>query len=500
MALFSLFCLLDRVDDYKKTCQGIVAQRFKDLYRGLNQAVAETPDHTHYYTTIDLLKLAMETYGSDFVEYLVLYFDPLDFVFQLAEEQGIVLLPGGGFDAPQWSVRVSLANLPDEAYRPIGQAIAQLMQTYYHAWKAANGRVVPKGNRIKPKGKIMAQASEESAHDRNEFEYSRACGPGRDATAHPIPGVLLIGGAEEGRSGEDAATRWFLNRARGGDYLVLRSDGIGSQADWICENYREFVKSAAELSIDSRDAANDPEVIRYIRQADALFIAGGNQNEYEDYWEGSAVEDAVNELINQKKVPVAGTSAGMAILGDYYYSPAHDGVLSSEILNDPFHHNTKDIYRSDFIRVPFLNHVITDTHLDRLDDDQTETRYGRLFGFLARIVHDTDNRQPVYGIGLEEGAFVAIDENGMATVFGNGTTRGQDAYFLQAMGTAPEQIQPGQPLIWNNDGQAVKVYCIAGTSQGSGRFDLNNWSKAAGGSWEYWFTTGGASGFQRSRE
>jgi cyanophycinase-like exopeptidase len=343
----------------------------------------------------------------------------------------------------------------------------------------------------------MANTAKEQSDDRNCFDYQRECGTGNNTAAKPIAGVLLIGGAEEGRSGEDAATRWFLKRADGGDYLVLRFGGIGSQAAWICEHYREFVSSAAELTIDSRAAANNPEVIRYIRNADALFIAGGNQNEYEDCWEGSAVEEAINDLINQKKAPVAGTSAGMAILGDYYYAPSHEGVLSSEILNDPFHHNTKDIYRSDFIKVPFLKHVITDTHLDRLDEENPETRYGRLFGFLARVVHDNGNELPVYGIGLEEGAFVAINEKGIAKVFGNGKTEGQDAYFLQTLGTTPEQIQPGLPLIWNRNGRAVKVYKIPGTPEGSGRFDLNNWSNSAGGSWGYWFTTGGASGFQR---
>lgn len=345
----------------------------------------------------------------------------------------------------------------------------------------------------------MTDTSEEE-RDGKEFDYFCECGSERNTTARPTAGILLIGGAEEGESGEDAATQWFLERADEGDYLVLRSGGLGSQAAWICENYRDFVSSAAELSIDSRAAANDPEVIGYIRNADALFIAGGNQDEYENYWEGSAVEDAINHLINQKKVPVAGTSAGMAILGDYYYAPAHDGVLSSEILNDPFHPNTKDIYRSDFIKVPFLKQVITDTHLDRLNEDNPETRYGRIFGFLARVAHDTGNQLPVYGIGLEEGAFVAIDENGIAKVFGNGTQKGQDAYFLQTQGAIPEQIQPGLPLIWNHAGQAVKVYKIAGTPKGSGHFDLTNWSDASGGQWEYWFTTGGANGFQRRRQ
>jgi hypothetical protein len=37
--------------------------------------------------------------------------------FRLAEDRGIVLLNGGGFEAPQWSMRLSLANLPDEALR-----------------------------------------------------------------------------------------------------------------------------------------------------------------------------------------------------------------------------------------------------------------------------------------------------------------------------------------------------------------------------------------------
>jgi aspartate 4-decarboxylase len=113
-----------------------VTQRFHDLYQALNTEPHDVLNHTHYYTTIDLLRLAIEQYGSDFVEYLVKHFHPLDFVFQLAEAQGIVLLPGGGFEAPQWSVRVSLANLPDAAYSQIGLAIAHLMKTCYDEWKA----------------------------------------------------------------------------------------------------------------------------------------------------------------------------------------------------------------------------------------------------------------------------------------------------------------------------------------------------------------------------
>ncbi|NJL78978.1 MAG: cyanophycinase [Richelia sp. RM2_1_2] len=333
------------------------------------------------------------------------------------------------------------------------------------------------------------------ADDSNNFEYYLEYGKVKRSA--PKPAILLIGGAEGGTVGEDAATKWFLEQANYGDYLVLRCGGVGRQAQWITDNYSDLINSAAELSIDSREAANNPEVVQYIKNADALYFAGGDQNKYEDCWEGTATEEAINYLINHKKVPVGGTSAGMAILGEYYYAPSRLGLLSSEILNDPFHENTQDIYHSNFLQVPYLKYTITDTHLDRCNDNHPETRYGRIFGLMARIM--VAENHPVYAIGLEEGAFVAIDENGIAQVFGNGSDLAQDAYFLQTNGTAPEQIKPGLPLIWDNKGRAVKAYKIQGTPEGSGSFDLNNWLTASGGTWEYWFTTGGDSGFRQER-
>lgn len=329
------------------------------------------------------------------------------------------------------------------------------------------------------------------------YDYYRACRNRFVEATPPQPGILLIGGAEGNSAGEDAATRWFLNRAKGGRYLVLRVGGVQGQADWICRNYREWVYSAAELSIDSRDAANDPAVVDYIKEADALFIAGGDQNLYQELWEGTATEDAINALLNDKGIPIAGTSAGMAILGDYYYAPDHQGVLSSEILNDPFHYNTQMLHQSDFIHLRHLQGVITDTHLDRMNRQNPETRYGRIMGLLARVIYDDHANLNHRAIGLEEGAFVAIDDHGIAHVFGNGTDRGQDAYFLQPNGALPEQMEPGWPLIWDHNGQAVKVYRIAGTPEGSGSFDLNDWRTVSGGTWEYWSTTGGASGLRK---
>ena len=55
---------------------------------------------------------------------------PLDIVFRLAEDHGIVLLNGGGFEAPDWSVRVSFANLNDHVYDDIGRAVRAIARSY----------------------------------------------------------------------------------------------------------------------------------------------------------------------------------------------------------------------------------------------------------------------------------------------------------------------------------------------------------------------------------
>jgi aspartate 4-decarboxylase len=49
-----------------------------------------------------------------------------------------VLLNGGGFEAPNWSLRVSLANLPDEAYERIGRGVRLIARGYRDMYEAAN--------------------------------------------------------------------------------------------------------------------------------------------------------------------------------------------------------------------------------------------------------------------------------------------------------------------------------------------------------------------------
>ena len=136
MTLFSLFALLDKDDRYKKLTKEIVHRRLKALWAGMNVPLHEDPMRADYYATLDIMVWAEKTHGPAFVEFLKKNYHPFDVLFALAEKFSIVLLNGSGFAGPDWSIRVSLANLPDEEYSKIGEQLEAVVQAGVAAWKA----------------------------------------------------------------------------------------------------------------------------------------------------------------------------------------------------------------------------------------------------------------------------------------------------------------------------------------------------------------------------
>jgi len=135
MMLFAAFALLDKQNIYKKDCCKIVRNRYNLLWEGMKMSVFPDPNRASYYCEIDIYEWALQHHGKDFVDFLEKNFEPVDIVFRLAEKSGIVLLNGGGFAGPEWSVRVSLANLEDADYSVIGKKLAETMNEYVEAWK-----------------------------------------------------------------------------------------------------------------------------------------------------------------------------------------------------------------------------------------------------------------------------------------------------------------------------------------------------------------------------
>jgi aspartate 4-decarboxylase len=136
MTMFSLYELMDEKKVYQKACMQIVERRAKALIDSLGLQLSPNANYDAYYGLIDFEFWARKNIGDEAVEYLKKNIHPLDLAFRLAEDHGIVLLNGGGFEAPQWSLRVSLANLPDEAYEDIGRGVRAIARGYRQAFEA----------------------------------------------------------------------------------------------------------------------------------------------------------------------------------------------------------------------------------------------------------------------------------------------------------------------------------------------------------------------------
>ncbi len=302
---------------------------------------------------------------------------------------------------------------------------------------------------------------------------STLLGDASDVTRTTSGGTVLMGGGTD----VDDAFRWMITKSGGGDFVILRAAGTDAYNSYVYTTLGG-VNSCETIIIDSRAAANDPSAEQKIRNAEAVFIAGGDQANYVNFWEGTKVEDALNYLITTKKVPIGGTSAGCAIQGKIYFSAVNGTITSAQALANPYN-SLLTLGRDNFLNTTYLDNTITDTHFNNPD------RRGRLMTFLARMSQDY-GIQPK-GIGVDEQTAVCIDQNGSAKVFGIGT-----AFFLKqrTTSTTPERCTSGSSLDWYRSKQPVMVYKITGSASGAGPFNVGSWSGSGGSSQFYYVDRG----------
>ncbi|MFA0407877.1 bifunctional aspartate transaminase/aspartate 4-decarboxylase, partial [Vibrio splendidus] len=140
MTMFSLLSLMKSGEEYKRLAKQIVRRRYHTLMqKNLAAPIVSEGDQTgaFYYVEIDLKEIAQTIHSNDFFTWLEETYEPLDFLVRLAEEHGVIVMPGAGFDAPTWSLRVSLANLEEAQYANITKAMNAVMQSYVERYEAA---------------------------------------------------------------------------------------------------------------------------------------------------------------------------------------------------------------------------------------------------------------------------------------------------------------------------------------------------------------------------
>jgi cyanophycinase len=274
------------------------------------------------------------------------------------------------------------------------------------------------------------------------------------------PGLLLMGGGGT----VDDSVLWMHDTivgsrsARGGDIVVLRATGTNAYDAYFMtvarfNSVRTIMLGRGATTADFEKAAS------YVDRAQGVFFAGGDQANYAR-WKGTTLMAAVQRVYDRGGV-VGGTSAGLAILGEYAYdSVAADKagedveVTTVNAVADPSEPIIS--FTHDLLVFPPLRRIITDTHF------VARNRFGRLAVFLSRIGYSPSNR--LMGVGLDERTAVVIDRHGIGTLMLE--HKGGSALFIRPTQASP--IVGGQPFVAR--GLSVTVLNRAGQT-----YDFNSW-------------------------
>jgi cyanophycinase-like exopeptidase len=253
----------------------------------------------------------------------------------------------------------------------------------------------------------------------------------------------------------DAALQWIIDQVRGCtscstklDVVILRSTGSNGYNDYIYA--MNGVDSVETLVITRASDSNTAAVQDTVRKAEVVFFAGGDQCDYVKYFKGTLVETAVEDVY-ARGGGVGGTSAGLAIQGEFTYDACTGSVLSSEALSNPYHRYVSFTYN--FFNWANMGQTITDSHF------VTRDRMGRTMAFVARQIKD-GKAPSALGVAVNEATSLVVDRNGLATVMGAGP-----AYFVLG-DHLPEVCLAGTPLTFSS----FKIWKVSA----GGTFDLRN--------------------------
>jgi cyanophycinase-like exopeptidase len=317
---------------------------------------------------------------------------------------------------------------------------------------------------------------------------------------------MIIGG---GTYDVDNAFRWMIERSgvrpgTGGRLVILRAVRV-EEDDYTSYIYysgpRQVTNEAPQprwvggaslgltsvetLVIPDRVAANHAFVNEIVGRANAVFISGGDQANYINFWKNTALHTTLNQLMAQN-TPIGGTSAGLAVLGQFDFAALKDGVSTAEALGNPFNEfMTLDpdplSLTGGFLTPDSFRNTILDSHFDKRD------RMGRTIAFVSRLVAPvgtsgcpggilaagTSALNGARAIGVSENTALLVEGDGLRKPFTARRATNPDVatdgaiYFVRPL-QAPEVCAAGKPLTV----RGVEIGKLADNSV----FNLSDWS------------------------
>jgi cyanophycinase len=275
--------------------------------------------------------------------------------------------------------------------------------------------------------------------------------------------VYNLGG---GGKDVDPAIQWMIDQVRGCedcaktvDLVVLRFLTDEDQSAWdesekqpnIPKNYLNYhsllIDSQQRLqgldSIEtfvftnpSRQEAQQSNIAQAIKNAEVIFLAGGDQCKYVRNFKGTAIESAI-ESVQARGGAIGGTSAGAMIQGEWIFNACSDSVISDDALVDPY----EDILFTDnLFQWAALKGTIVDTHFYQKD------RMGRSMTLVARLLRDGITPRAL-AIGIDEGTSLVINQKGVAQVI---ASKKDGSAYLILGDHQPEVCEPKTPISFSN--------------------------------------------------
>ena len=263
------------------------------------------------------------------------------------------------------------------------------------------------------------------------------------------------------------AYRWFLDRAAGGDVLVLTAD------EAPCDIYNSFLynmsgstqpNSVTTACFTARSGSNSTKLQQLLAHASGIFVTGGDQSKYLDFWKDTPIAAA----LSSGRAVVGGSSAGLAIQGQFVFNALHGSVGSEDALKYPTDSEVSLSRRLFDVNSPWMHGVITDTHFRQRD------RMGRLVTFVARIAEagwaaGGVHRGAVLGVGISEHTAILVEHtDGSSSIVGDGPV-----HFVSSGGRSPGTCREGKPLSWAAPGVDVWRWNASCTGVG---WSFGNWT------------------------
>jgi cyanophycinase len=223
--------------------------------------------------------------------------------------------------------------------------------------------------------------------------------------------LVIIGGHEDRRHDMEILTR-FVELSGGAGAKIVVISAASAVADQMWRIYdRAFgelgVQNRVHLHLQSRQCANDEELIKDIRDATGIFMTGGDQKRLLAIIGGTALDTEMHVALKLRGACIGGTSAGASAMSGHMLAQGRAEL-----------HPEKGSV-SLGAGLGFLHKVVVDQHFSE------RQRLSRLLSVVAQnpylqgIGIDEDTALVIErGVGIEvlgEGAVTIVDGRNMST-------------------------------------------------------------------------------------